>query len=99
MEKVNITINGDILINFNLPGDLFDDYDDDFFEDDEFEDEEAPENEEPDFPGLNISVSGLPSDVDRKAVEAVMEAAAEALKSVLEQTAERTDGGGRHERV
>ena len=83
MEKLIINFNGDIYVHFDLGNDMFDDDAYDPYDD---PDEDESEDEYPEMPEFSISVSALPADVNRKAVEAVMEAAAHTIKSILEQT-------------
>ena len=95
MEKLIINFNGDIYVHFDLGNDMFDD---DIYDPYDDPDEDEMEDEYPEMPGYEISVSDLPADVDREAVEAVLEAAAQTIKSILEQTPSCRDGDC-HERI
>ena len=101
MENVTINITGDVHIHINLD-DL-----DDFFEDDEFDDEEFDvedfdsdeENEADDeMPDISVFVGGLPEDIDREAVQAVIESACTLLDGLIEKAA-ATRKGDPHEGV
>ena len=94
MEKVIINFNGDIHIHVNMPFDMFDDFEDDDF-DEEASDKETACEASPD--GMSLSVSGIPSEEDRKTIEAIMEVAMEVIKSVLDQ--ENEHSGDSHEGV
>ena len=94
-------------VNFNISGDLHIHLGDDALEyllsddlvDDETEDEtEDFEADEINPSGLLVSVEGLPSDVDREAVESIIAAAVELLNAEVRETlANRKDET--HERV
>ena len=87
MEKITINLNGDIHIHFGFP--------DDFFEDEDFDDEQCEyetTDELPEFPGLSITASGLPEDVDRRAVDLILKWAIEGLESVLKNDAKLRAG-------
>lgn len=102
MENVTINFNGDVHIHFNL-NDL-----DDFFEDDEFDEDFDDEgcDEEDDFDedgdteqsNLKISVFGLPENIDREAVQVVLETACHILDGLIDKSASSREGDS-HEGV
>lgn len=103
MENVKINITGDVHIHINL-GDL-----EDFFEDDEFAEDFGDEEDEEDdsydddegeneMPDISIFVGGLPEDIDREAVQAVIESACTLLDGLIEKAA-ATRKGDPHEGV
>ena len=94
MENVTIIFNSDVHLHVSLD-DL-----DQLFGEDAFEDgfEDAPEDEEPDQPGLGIFVTGLPENIDRKAMFDVVGIACEELKRLAKKAAGE-QGRGTHEGV
>ena len=101
MENVTINITGDVHIHINLD-DL-----DDFFEDDEFDDEEFidedfdgdEENEaDEEMPGISVFVGGLPENIDREAVQVVIETACHILDGLIDKSASSREGDS-HEGV
>ena len=92
MENVTINFNGDVHIHFNL-NDL-----DDFFEDDEFDEDfdddngDCEDDEACGIDGPSIMIDGLPEDIDREAVEAVIEITCNILDTLIEKAAASRKG-------
>ena len=92
MENVTINITGDVHIHINLD-DL-----DDFFEDDEFDENFDDDNgdcedyEACGIDGPSIMIDGLPEDIDREAVEAVIEITRNILDTLIEKAAASRKG-------
>ena len=101
MENVTINIIGDVHIHINLD-DLDDFFEDDEFDDEEFNDEDFDGDEEneadEEMPGISVFVGGLPEDIDREAVQAVIESACTLLDGLIEKAA-ATRKGDPHEGV
>ena len=90
MNNMNINIFGDILIHFGngLADDLLriandTPIDETDKEDEESFDDENPEDEDIDLTGILISVEGMPDDVNKENVEAIVQEAAELLKEEM----------------
>ena len=92
MENVTINITGDVHIHINLD-DL-----DDFFEDDEFDEDfdddngDSEDDEACGIDGPSIMIDGLPEDIDREAVEAVIEITCNILDTLIEKAAASRKG-------
>ena len=89
MENVTINITGGIHLHLNL-NDM-----DDFFEDDEFDEDYGDEDcgaeddyaEDEESDDLKISVVGLPENIDREAVQVVIETACKTLDDLIDKAA------------
>ena len=100
MYTVNFNISGDLHVHI---GDLdferlLSDDMNDVYEDEDDDAEVEFEDYESDIPGLIVSVEGLPTDVDREAVESIIAAAVELLNAEVRDTLAHRKVGA-HERV
>lgn len=96
MESVTINFNGDVHIHFNLndPADFFEDdeFDEDFDDEDCGEEDDFDEDGDAEQSNLKISVFGLPEDIDREAVHAVIETACHILDGLIDKPASYRKG-------
>lgn len=86
MNNVTINISGNIHIHV---------YHDDLeylFEEEGFEEEEDIEEAEPEIPDIHVTVCGLPENINRDAVSAVIASACEALNGLLGEAAAKNRG-------
>ena len=78
--KRNDHITGDVHIYFNLNDP------EDCCEEDEFDDE-YEDDKENEIPGISVFVDGLPENIDREAVQAVIETACKLLDGLINKAA------------